>query len=139
MFNYKQLEVNDCWRTCIAYILNLDPKTVPHFYNIDKEGAVDFAQAWLKMRGYSLIKLALPGETSLADVMQVGFTITGGEFPYILSGKTPRGMDHAVVVNSMTIELDPFTGERPVKGQKVFKGPMTGNIWGLEIIVGLLR
>lgn len=139
MTSYKQLEANDCWRTCIAYILKVDPSTVPHFYKAGKELAVDLAQAYLKAKGLSMIKIALPGETPLGQIMQLGEVLTGSEFPYILSGRTPRGTDHAIVVNKGCIVLDPAIGRAPINGDVVFNRPLSNDVWSIEIIVGLLR
>jgi len=37
-------EIGDCWRTCVACILNVPPHTIPHHYKEMWQGTVDIAQ-----------------------------------------------------------------------------------------------
>ena len=132
----RQLLDDDCWRTCIAYILNLQPSEVPHFYKIDEANGIELAEVWLKERGYALIKLCLPGTYRLNQVIEVASSMTAGNFPYILSGTGKAGFDHAVVAFKDKVILDPYIGQAP--SEPAFVKPCSNNIWAVEIIVRLL-
>lgn len=138
MLKYKQLETDDCWRTCIASILQLPVNEVPHFYKLDKEQAVEVAKAWLHPKGFGLIAIALPGEYPLSTILDCAAHMTSGNFYYIISGKTKRGLNHAMVGHLSKIVLDPYTGEPPILNEAPFVGPLSNGVWSIEIIAGLV-
>lgn len=101
--------VGDCWRCCIAAILQLPAAQVPHFL-LDDSGnggcSVDTkTQTWLNERGYVLLlsrAFGIPrmhGGNPLAD------------YPRIVCGPSPRskrmGAHHACVAIGQTIVYDP--------------------------------
>ncbi len=129
----KQLLSDDCFRTCIAFILQVEPALVPHFYENNNDDGQALAEVWLKDRGYALLKLSLPAAYTLEKVLETANHITSETFPYIVSGQTLRGTDHAVVGFKKQLILDPYTGYEPTA--ELFKGPCSNGIWGLEIIV----
>lgn len=98
----------DCWRCCIAAILQVPAETVPHFLKLEREGgkSMDHAtQKWLNEKGYCLIRAA--------DLFQFHyFWDTSVEPPpYIACGPTERsrgmGKHHAVVMVDQKIVYDP--------------------------------
>jgi len=44
LHNPELNEIGDCWRTCIACILHVEPFKIPHFYKTQWKGSVDIAQ-----------------------------------------------------------------------------------------------
>ncbi|WP_434033700.1 hypothetical protein [Cupriavidus sp. a3] len=84
----------DCWRTCIACLLDLHPSQVPNFVEgVDQPAAEKAARAWLKARGYNLIKLCM-----LADYPDAAAEWFD-DMPYILVGQSPNipGIGHCVI------------------------------------------
>ena len=126
--------VGDCWRTCVASILDMDTADLPHFVdiqmrNLDSTGqlvddaydAIALTQAWLAERGW-MLKLYMYTEEKdynlwpETDVEMwhqaiVGWTIHQWA---IFCGKSPRGdYLHAVVgdVHTMTVASDPHPSD----------------------------
>jgi hypothetical protein len=80
--------IGDCWRACIASILEVPPEEIPHFMEIDMRGGDSFyitSEAWLNERG-----LTLCHDVSLPE--------NGGFCIYC--DVSPRGGGHAVVGNA---------------------------------------
>jgi len=100
-------QVGDCWRCCIAAILNLPADQVPHFVLDDKENngcSVEWrTQEWLYARGYTLLEAPRISIRYSRDV--------NPEYPKISCGPSPRstkiGQHHAVVSISDNIVYDP--------------------------------
>lgn len=116
----------DCFRTCLACLLDLEPEVVPHFMDGVTEDAVgvERCQTWLKQ--FDLVKLtvAFPGEVPIKDVLlTVGITNPGVR--YTLSGESPRGCNHTVVCLDGEIEWCPSIG-RPERNEEIFVGPCLG-------------
>ena len=102
MTPYKQLishdpmhgNFGDCWRTCIACLLDMHPSEVPHFCQGGDQLTADAAaRAWLKERGYNLVKACMFAAD--AHVAAEWFD----DALYILSGSSPNspGVSHAVI------------------------------------------
>lgn len=93
--------VGDCWRTCIASILEVDRDDVPNFVEIEMEDEEstawwDATNEWLNERGFHLIELDLNVQNWAPD----GYTI--------LSGRSPRGEhNHCVVGKGVEVVHDP--------------------------------
>lgn len=93
----------DCYRCCIASILEIDPETIPHpgcrgvdhwteeLPNLDR---------WFRQRGlyHFFVK------SSLADLNAWQEAIDGY---YILGGQSPRGVGHFVVAKNNRMVHDP--------------------------------
>ena len=47
---YKQLNLNDCWRTAIANILQVEPIRVPHFVKKHKMNYIKKTREWLNVK-----------------------------------------------------------------------------------------
>jgi len=87
---------NDCVRACLASIFELDPETVPHFFDgvRDNEDANRAMQEWLASRGRIAACLGLPGDWSL-DIMLDYMQYTYEGHHYMLW--CDSGGDHAVI------------------------------------------
>lgn len=102
--------IGDCWRCCIAALLNLPRDQVPHFYKETLvQSAETQAQAWLNERGYVLISGGPFYFMSLyeckIDPIQ----------PFIASGPTIRSKKmrehHAVIMLGEKMVYDPHPSE----------------------------
>lgn len=81
----------DCWKTCIAAILDLPMEAVPHF--------VEFGDAWWdKTRDF--VNAATDGMKEILWWEHVGHAPHGIEF-FIATGDSPRGdFQHAVIADN---------------------------------------
>jgi hypothetical protein len=97
----------DCWRCCVAAILQIPAEEVPHFLELEKDGGKDMhvaTQEWLSKRGYFM-------------VCSDHYTVYGlnkdwfDDLPLIAAGPTERskglGKHHAVVMLKDEIVYDP--------------------------------
>jgi len=114
MTPYKQLflhdpdngQYGDCWRTCIACLMDIEPEEVPHFLEDGTEFAEGMANAnrWLNARGLFYVTFAFYGElNSLFHCMKAW---NPGVY-YMLLGTSPRGTSHVVIGYEDTIAHDP--------------------------------
>lgn len=100
----------DCWRTCIACLLNIKPEQVPHFYTKEMQDAEQVQtkmNEWLNA-GYGLKTVDIPflGD-SLEDVQQC-FKVRNDGVHYILTGKSKNSnVNHCVICRNGEIIHDP--------------------------------
>ena len=121
----------DCWRTCIATVLGVDRDAVPHVLAADVDGDPDvMMRDWLATHGLGLVTFYIPGDAAeLVDVL--GFI--GMECPgvnVILSGMSPREINHSVVAADGAIVHDPAIGADGT----ALVGPMNNGYWQIEAI-----
>lgn len=99
----------NCWQTCIASVLDLPLETVPHFVDIDEQGGEDWwfhTIRWLRERGLELYV----SEDHLDT----------GEY-YLVTGKSPRGdFHHVVVYKDGKLAHDPHPSDKGVLTEEHF-------------------
>ena len=102
-------KVGDCWRCCVAAVLGLPSRDVPHFM-ADSGGRYDpfgecRTQDWLALRGYGIVGVA--GRRSFVFHRTRDTPVP----PLISCGPTVRssrmGQNHAVVTNGDELLYDP--------------------------------
>lgn len=73
----------DCWRTCIAMILDLPAEEVPHFLDDGgtNEDGLKRAREWLQNRGLDIVYFEMP-----ADSLKEHIDFMFGGAHYIMSG-----------------------------------------------------
>ena len=101
-------QIGDCWACCIAAVLGVPRKTVPHFLQDDPSGQRmdQDTQRWLNDRGLVLIHV---------DGADLEYPRWAGEsvpmLPVIAAGPTSRskrmGQHHAVVMIGRELVYDP--------------------------------
>ena len=110
----------DCFRACIASLLDIRRSEVPHFYAGLEGGqpvpghAEARMRAWFAARGLYLIGVPFEADDA-AQVMEA----MGARHPglhYILCGQSFKGRDHAVVARDMGIVHDPSHTNRGLHG-----------------------
>jgi hypothetical protein len=94
----------DCFRTCIACLLDVDPATVPHAYadgNLTEGHALRIMREWLKERGLGILSI-----TFWAD-HKFGPDDLTWDTHYILSGESPNFPDvgHATIGKGPLFEV----------------------------------
>lgn len=112
-------QTGDCWKCCIASILELPYEDVPHFV---EEAERDFSsywnatQEWLRARGFVLATFWLRGlDKPLLNIhdredIDYHFSAPGHWIGAVVSPrKTPEGenISHVVVMNGSEIAFDP--------------------------------
>lgn len=95
----------DCWRCCVAAILQVPAETVPHFVAMKESLSYEAeTQKWLQPRGYTLIN-----STHFNFPGQYGEQLN--RLPVIRCGPSPRsqryGQFHAVVFLDDKLVYDP--------------------------------
>lgn len=117
LFRHKPDEgiFGDCYRTCIACLLGLDPDEVPHEQRqMESDEFVAFYDNWLKSRGLHRLVVVLNGD-SLDDALATAGAFSNG-MPYIFSGTSRTGVNHAVIGKDRTILHDPSLTDAGIIG-----------------------
>lgn len=122
----SETTVGDCWRCCLASILELDYEDVPHFVEMEDAGEVssywNATIEWLRPRGFAIAQFGLWGDDRpyLAWGSHGPLTVRDEqgehELKYAFSApghwiagvKSPRidGL-HAVVMSGSSVAFDP--------------------------------
>ena len=102
----------DCWRTCIASILEIDRDDVPNFVEIDRDNPESIewweaTQLFVREHGFALIEFNLSeGESWVPSVAT------------ILTGRSPRGKwNHSVVGIGRETVHDPHPSRAGLDGE----------------------
>lgn len=99
----------DCWRACIASILDLPASEVPNFaLESDWDEMVAAARGWLAERGYSLFRSYCSAKWEWQTLLKV-FSGDNPGTPIILIGqcRADPSDNHAVIVMDGEIVHDP--------------------------------
>lgn len=125
----------DCFRTCIAIILDRDAADVPHFMDCtatpdpaDRDHKID---EWLGEQGLRRIEIYLNGAETMENVMVCGHR-WGKGMPWMLSGMSRTPANHVVVCRGTEIFCDPSLTDAGIVG------PMDNDFWCIEYIVRAL-
>lgn len=101
-------EQGDCWRACIATILNLDAKSVPNFVHLggdDKEKYITLTREWLACRGLALFEMQCSDEYTLESLLNWR-SETSVDVPVIVVGES-KNDNHAVIAMNGKVVHDP--------------------------------
>jgi hypothetical protein len=130
--NPERTEAGDCFRACVASILELPLNTVPHFFQGQRVGTVispqreTAMQDWFGLRGMGFVTMPLWAETAVEAM-----GMFGNRYPnlyYILIGQTRKGVNHAIVCRGNYVAHDPA---RPAIG---LAGPQGNGVFTVGII-----
>lgn len=112
-------QAGDCWKCCIASILELDYDDVPHFAQDaehgDSESWWNATQEWLRPRGLVLARFGLWGDERPflmfgSDRLRWHWSVPGHWLAGVTSRRTrPNGehIGHVVVMNGSEVAWDP--------------------------------
>lgn len=101
-------EKGNCFQAAVASILEMDLEQVPHFCKDNPNDDWYFAFVdWLRSFGFSAIHIAATPEV-LESANLDGCYI-------IVSGKSPRGLQHSCVYRGKRLKHDPIKGMQGVK------------------------
>lgn len=110
----KQLEDNDCFRTVLGCLLDLEPHEVPDFVGEDgrdggwtEEGKTR-VRSWLKERGLDMLDLAynIEGKT-LQELLAYLRYLHGPDIIYLCVGNNKKNEPHVVICQGDSILWDP--------------------------------
>lgn len=113
----QRIRAGDCFRACVASILELPLPDVPHFFAGQRAGTVmtptleTAMQDWFHRLGLGLVMIPIQ-----ADTPNEAMGIFGNRYPrlyYILIGQSIKGVNHAVVCRGPYMAHDPA---RPAMG-----------------------
>ncbi len=126
----------DCWRTCIACILNLEPWKVPHFYQnwlMGKfpEAPIENCRSWLKSQGYGLASMQFDGRDPIEELLANMAMLSPGVH-YILDGSSARGIAHSIVCKDDELIWDPHPSNTMLAGPLKFG---RNGIWQINLII----
>lgn len=117
-------EVGDCYRACLASVLNLSPHDVPHFAanGADWTTMFEHAREWLRPLGLGIYRTYCSAPWALEDVLR-WFSAKNPGVPVIVMGKSQRDPEenHAVVAMDGAIVHDPSGSG--------LSGPCLGDEW----------
>jgi hypothetical protein len=118
LFRHKPDEgqIGDCWRTCLACLLDKRPEEVPHLYEdcwTDYQEGARKTAAYLATQGLASVECVY--QAGLADVLRsVGGTNPG--LHYILNGTSRAGCGHSVICCDDAIVWDPSLDDNGIVG-----------------------
>lgn len=127
---YKQLvkhsdnENGDCFRTCIANMLDMHPEHVPHFFAACVSDPWKYVTDWMKQHGRQMIFVPFhaPDAMTVRSIMPH----VAPDVYYMLMGEDKSGMNHAVVCINSNVEFDPSWTDvgvhRPLETGEFFVG-----------------
>lgn len=132
--------VGDCYRTALGCLLDLAPEQVPHFignhFNFATgeapPGSVDKAmKEWLATQGYSVFTVAFTA--ALGDVLAAMMQWNPDTY-YLVSGKSPREVNHVVIAYNDAIVWDPAR-PRPGESTEALIGPCSDGHHWVEVLI----
>lgn len=104
---------DDCFRCCVASVLDWPYEDVPDFM----EGSTvtvstDYMDRWFASHGLVLLRFPIP----VATPLQARTMVAASQPPvcYILSGLTKKGVGHAVVCLGSQVAHDPAVPSQPI-------------------------
>lgn len=128
----KQLTPSDCFRACLASILDLPIASVPDFFMggaLSSEDAYASVEDWLNHEGWTLLISCFPPNFTLSEMLDYD---GAGKNHYILGGGA-NGKGHCVIVKSGQVIFNP--GSQGLPG---LTGPHPSGGWTLHFIGKLL-
>ena len=124
--DHENGKYGDCFRACIASILELPYDEVPHF--VMEEDWLAKTSKWMHDRGYTFVTIPYDGDVPLRDVLLAQSIQNPGMY-YMLGGSSPL-VNHTVVCLNDRIVHDP--AGRP-EGEQIV-GPTTDGYYWVEFI-----
>jgi hypothetical protein len=127
----KQLEDDDCFRTALGCLLNLEPQDVPHFVRNDggmaghwTEEGRNHVRDWLKEHSVEMLESGFYlGEGTLDMLMNNITYLHGRDIIYLLTGANAKGLPHVVICRGDKLLWDPS----PIHSE--LPGPLNGTYW----------
>lgn len=116
MIPVKQRANDDCFRACLASLAETQLEAIPHFFAGLRNGehiAPDtraMIDDWFRARGFVLIRFPIPADNQEHALWVMHESNPGAH--YILTGRSRKMLDHAVVAKDGYVVHDPATPAR---------------------------
>ncbi|MDW3181758.1 hypothetical protein [Roseobacter sp.] len=128
----------DCYRTCVAMVMGLDPEDVPHFCDGNPEdvSGLSSLRDWLQPQGFGVFQNIYTADTSFDQLMHSLSALSPG-VPVIVTGLGAREVNHCVVAIDGEVFCDPSSGKA---SKEPFLGPAVSDgeeWWWIEVICRL--
>lgn len=119
LFNHKpeQGQIGDCWRTCLACLLDKAPADVPHLIEDCWDDAAEGkrkTEAYLSTLGLASVEVAFGGDDLQSVLSGVGGINPGVH--YLLGGNSRTGVGHSVICLNDRIVWDPSLTDAGIVG-----------------------
>jgi hypothetical protein len=97
----------DCFRACVASIMEMQARYVPHFFDdgCDGEEGHKRCEQWLNLHKCAPFYIAFSAKMTLQEFLNM--IAAAGKVNYILFGKTQAGVPHCVVCHGLDIVHNP--------------------------------
>lgn len=95
----------DCWRACLASLLDLEPHQVPHFHDRGNPRAWEMTREWLVGRGLCLVSVPIKEESPERATEFAGSICPDAH--YLVTGRGHSGALHTVVCKGAEVVHDP--------------------------------
>lgn len=118
MIEYKQMYlhvpsegiIGDCWRTCIACILDIHPNTLPHYYKQywkDGDNIAPLVQARTneELRDYGVVYTEYPLQCTLEELRT--YLTHYYKDMYVIVGCNSKNGGHSVIIKNKDYIWDP--------------------------------
>lgn len=126
-------QFGDCYRTCLAMMADVPRDTVPHEHRkfADATEQHQMFAPWLNEQGLAIAAFRFSGAD--LDWVKLAMETWNPGLPCILSGKSPRGTSHSVVMLPGGEILDPHPD------QTGLVGPESDGAWTIEVLASARR
>lgn len=118
----------DCQRAAIATVLQIPIGDVPHF-NDGGPPPIEFfdrVNDFLGAKG--LVLFSMPFQSCPLDDLLRSMSVNNENVIYMLSGTTPRGVNHVVVCKGGKIIHDPHPSD------DLLSGPCDDGYWWIDVV-----
>lgn len=128
--------IGDCFRTCVACIMDMMPEQVPHWVaefwdnkhkTCDTELVVKECNKWLRQFGYGYLEFPIGPDNTIEQLR--GWLVKYTENNYVIVGCTSANGGHAVVMKGEDYIWD------PAQDNSGCKGPMSDGYFWIGLIV----
>ena len=124
LLQHNQTQNGDCFRTCLAILLDMDAIEVPHFMkdangDEDAENHLGEAEDWLNQIGYTLHFTPFDGK--LKDILFIQASLNKNQY-YILTGRSANDCNHSVVCCNDKVVCDPSLNGSGIVGPAESEG-----------------
>lgn len=128
----------DCFRTCVAVMLDLPAEQVPHVFSRGEDGPTAHAamDAWLAGRGLELMWVIYPGDTTTLEQVMRSFEVNNPGLPVMIGGLSRPGCGHFIVAQHGEVACDPAPGR---DNEAALIGPHDDGMWVVGILVARLN
>ena len=138
--NPDEGKFGDCYRTCIAILLDMDAADVPHFARLEsthewsREKTNEVVREWLAERGYSMLSFVI--HATFVGIDKWVTEATGG-VPYILTSQSNKYKDvcHCTIATGAFEPVWCPQAGRAVKQEPWYDEEVDAHFFGIEMLV----